>query len=85
MAAAAAMMASTLDDSARNSRFLIVGVIICSSPEAWRSSASAGRTQRLAMVSLSSCSGSWASGARATKNRVSKRRGSPTGVIQWLT
>ena len=45
--------------------------------------ASTGRTHRLAMVSWSSCRGSCA--CSACDERVSNRRRSPMGVIQWLT
>ena len=58
---------------------------ICDGLDDARASASAGRTHRLSIVSPSSWSGSCACGARATTNRVSNRRASPTGVIQWLT
>ena len=43
---------------------------------------SSSRTQVLATVSESSCSGCWPSGARVRKKRVSNRRDSPTGVTQ---
>ena len=85
MAAASAIASSVVANGARYWSWLMVGVIICSSPASWRARASTGRTQRLAIVSWSSCSGSWPIGARATKKRVSNRRGSPAGVIQWAT
>ena len=63
--AAWAMASATDANPARNCRFLMVGGIIVNSPAACRSSASAGRVQKLAMVSLSSCTDVCSGGAGA--------------------
>ena len=63
-------------------RLRIVGRIISSSPRSWARSASAGEIHRLATVSPASWVATWPLGAPTTKNRVSKRRGGPTGVTQ---
>ena len=64
-------------------RFLIVGKISSMSPSRCRRSASCGAIHSSAMTSPASWAAVWLAGAVATKNRVSYRRGEPSGVIQW--
>ena len=51
-------------------------------PAAWRASASAGRTQQGSNCSVSSATGVWPSGMRATRKGTSKRLGRSRSVIQ---
>ena len=62
-----------------------VGDIIAMRSSWKAASASAGRTQSWCTASPSSCAATSPSGSAARKKRVSKRRGGPSGVIQWAT
>jgi hypothetical protein len=53
-------------------------------PAAWAARAAPGATHSSVVVSPASGRGTWPVGARATKNTVSKRFGSPSGVTQRL-
>ena len=66
-------------------RLAMVGGSSSISPADTRARASFGRTQMVAMVSVSSWRAVWPVGAAVMKNRVSYRRGASSGVIQWLT
>ena len=82
---AASSTCAALAYRARCARLMICGGARSMAPSRYCSSAVRGAIHSVSTVSSSSCRATWPEGARATKNRVSKRRLDmlgATGVIQ---